>query len=75
MVVALKKGENEDLLLEFSQIIPLYISANEKIGTEESEQFFPFDYSDDEEELMASSDRGTISDEDKENINIDNVSV
>lgn len=75
MVLALKKGETEDLLLEFSQIIPLYISANEKVGTEESEQFFPFDYDDDDEEIIPSTDRGTISDEDRENINIDNVSV
>lgn len=68
MVVALKKKETEDLLLEFSHVIPLYISPNEEYGTEESEQFFPFDYEDIEEV----NERELDADEDKKNIDIDN---
>ena len=36
-------------MFEFSQVIPLYISPNDSVGTEESELFFPFDsYENDE---------------------------
>lgn len=79
-VVALKKDKTDDLLLEFSQVIPLYISLNEEIGTEESEQFFPFDYEDDEDEskkyneqqAVNNSDQEIVSDDDNENIDINN---
>lgn len=76
LVVALKKNKTDDLLLEFSQVIPLYISLNEEIGTEESEQFFPFDYEDDEDDRKKYDEQQTVtnstgeivSDDDKENI-------
>lgn len=71
MVVALKKGSTDDILLEFSQVIPFYISPNEKIGTEESEHFFPFDYDDGEQEVVAAGDHDVSSDEDKENVDVD----
>lgn len=74
VVVAIKKGENDDILLEFAQVIPLYISPNEKVGTEESEQFFPVDY-DDDEDVEEEKYLQVDSDEDKENINIDNFDL
>ncbi|XP_065222802.1 uncharacterized protein LOC135847269 isoform X2 [Planococcus citri] len=73
MVVAIKKGDNDDLLLEFAQVIPLYISPNEKVGSEESEQFFPFDYDDLDDEVEEK--QVDSFDEDKENINIDNYEI
>lgn len=73
MVVAIRKGDNDDLLLEFAQVIPLYISPNEKVGSEESEQFFPFDYEDTDDE--AEEKQRDSFDEDKENINIDNYEL
>ncbi len=73
-VVALKKQDTDDLLLEFSQVIPMYISPNEKVGTEESEHFFPFDY-DIEEEPMTSLNRNLTADDDKEKIGAEDGSV
>jgi len=67
MVIALKKGNTEDLLFEFSQVIPLYISPNEKEGTEESEHFFPYDYYDNEEII----DDKDMEDEYAERIDVD----
>lgn len=72
MVVALKKKDENDLLLEFSQVIPLYVSPNEKVGSDESEYFFPFDYADDDDEEMMSHKEAT-SEDDAENVEGDDV--
>ena len=60
MVIALKKGETDDLLFEFSQVIPLYISPDEKVGAEESEHFFPYDYGKFELETTDSQNKNSI---------------
>lgn len=57
MVVTLKKEQTDEILLEFSQVIPVFISADEKMGTEEAELFFPYDYISEEVEQQEEDDQ------------------
>ena len=72
-MIALKKGETEDLLFEFSQVIPLYISPNETVGTEESEHFFPYDYDYDAQVLDSQDENLLNTDDENVDIRINNL--